>query len=1159
MGKIEPNQEDRIYEDLYQGNSAEGKVCEWIEESINDDCYVGQHRFKIETRECDIAMVIPNRGILIIEVKGYTVEMIDHMSSNFIIHVKKEYENERFKTGERHPAEQANDYVFTMMRDFSGFLKRNNICLPICKIGRMAAMPNMTDKEYEELYLDYCYSTKLVITKDWFKNKNIFYHRFIKALNIIFNSISSEVDFDDSYYNIARRYILLSERKKYVDLCKEQLKREEELGIDFIIDNTNEEVDQLCKSNEVNDEEMELIKFSSVLQEELTESHKLSKIIPYSKLRIVKTGCEIEPLLEICCNERKEGIKQFLILVNFTRDEKEKILLEYEKRFLNKYKENELLFLFNMYFIDLSNDDTSIDNLFSNHDNIEIINGERIEEIVKIKPDNFIVQEFTPKDLLDQALWNILCIADNFTSFNFDQYIVEHSPLRQNIVVTASAGTGKTYTMVDRVSFVAHMEIIYRNSKESISDLISMITFTNNSTDEMKERLMKHFMQYFELTHNKVYMDLLEQLGRMKIKTIDSFTKYILSKFAHLLGLSNSFSLKSGKFELENILRKYINDEITKEIIDDFHNINIYEIANHILALRSFLINRKIQFDKVKHASIVGPDVGKGTIRMKNFIESVLISTNSEYDSFNCSQNFISMNELVIQLEKVKNKLIKTSCINNTKENYEKYLFIDEFQDTDNKQIQLIRFFADYFNIALFVVGDEKQCIYGFRGAERTSFLELTCVDTNFQQRNWISCFLRKNYRTEEPLVKKINEVFSKMPNDFFPYQNKDKLVAQKGIGRIYSGCYEQFKYSENNLIELVDNCVKRMKKNNEDGQIAILTRNNYEVDQIRALFGENKEYEIKFDNGGLFYNTDAVIDFYKLVEFLMNTEDGAKRYSILETPYSDFRIKESKIKLYQAYEKMDVETFEIIRSGNNHVSLRKYYDVLYNYGKKHPNLKNSPSLKILRMIVNEIKPWEHYVPERYKTVDFNDICNQNKLIEARNEYRQNLFQLFQKLIDDNKTDYLTLNKIHQILTIGIFAMQDIDIDLPKNNFFGEKISVLCTTVHKSKGLQYHTVIMPFTMNDITESRGSTQFIYREDTNEIYMQLKEADGKCLIYESTNFDCENNKKNETIQSEELRILYVALTRSKKFFYFMVDEERFEKNNTSKKNCWAHYLM
>lgn len=64
-------------------------------------------------------------------------------------------------------------------------------------------------------------------------------------------------------------------------------------------------------------------------------------------------------------------------------------------------------------------------------------------------------------------------------------------------------------------------------------------------------------------------------------------------------------------------------------------------------------------------------------------------------------------------------------------------------------------------------------------------------------------------------------------------------------------------------------------------------------------MFGENKEYEIKFDNGGLFYNIDVVIDFYKLVEFLMDIEDGVKWYSILEIFYSDFRIKELKIKLY--------------------------------------------------------------------------------------------------------------------------------------------------------------------------------------------------------------------------------------------------------------------
>lgn len=85
----------------------------------------------------------------------------------------------------------------------------------------MVVMFNMIDKEYEELYLDYCYLIKFVIIKDWFKNKNIFYYCFINVFNIIFNFISSEVDFDDSYYNIVRRYIFLGECKKYVDLCKE--------------------------------------------------------------------------------------------------------------------------------------------------------------------------------------------------------------------------------------------------------------------------------------------------------------------------------------------------------------------------------------------------------------------------------------------------------------------------------------------------------------------------------------------------------------------------------------------------------------------------------------------------------------------------------------------------------------------------------------------------------------------------------------------------------------------------------------------------------------------------------------------------------------------------------------------------------------------------
>lgn len=1151
MGKIEPLREARIYRDLYNGNSSEDKVCEWLENAINDERFVGQHRFKIDTRECDIAMVIPNRGILIIEVKGYPAEIIDHMSSDFIISIKNEYESERFKKEERHPAEQANDYVFTMMKDFSSYLKRNNINLPVCKIGRMVATPNITDKEYEDLCLNYCYQTKYVITKDWFENKDIFYRRFIIALNSIFSQINCEVDFDENYYDIAKKYIVLSERQKQVKMYSKQLNKE--------LDLYYEKLNQVQESDEASNEEIEFSSFSSIIKDELNELSEASEIVPYSKLRIIKTGCDIESLMETCYKERKEGIKQFLICTNFTDNEKEKILLEYEKRYLIKYEEDKLLFLFNMYFIKLSNDNSDFGTLANEKNGIVIIDGDRVQDIVKTKPDNVITQDFQPTNIKHRLLWKILNIADNHTRFNFDQYIVEHLPIRENIVVTASAGTGKTYTMVDRVSFVIHMEVICGDHSRDISDLISMMTFTNNSTDEMKERLMQHFTQYFELTHKKVYMDILEQLGRIKIKTIDSFTKYIVAKFSYLLGLSKSFSLKSGKYEVENILRKHINREINKDIIEDFHNINIYEIADYILSLRSFLINRKIQFDKVKYASIINPNIGKGSKRIKNFIESVLSATNSEYNDFNRSQNFIAMNELAIQLEKIKCKLENIGSLNNREGSYEKYLFIDEFQDTDSKQIQLIRFFADYFKLALFVVGDQKQCIYGFRGAESTSFEELRCKNTQLQPRKWILCSLRKNYRTDEPLVEKMNNIFSNMENQYFSYEDRDKLIAQRGIGRIDSNCYKKFIYSEDNLVKLVEDCVKRMEREEENGEIAILTRSNYEVDQVRSLFERYTQYDIEFDNGGLFYSTDAVIDFYKLVDFLRNTENNAKRYSILKTPYSNFKIKESRFELYRNSGNLDTETFEKIRSGNDHISLQKYYDIYFESENEHANIKNSPILKILRMIVNEIKPWEHYVPEEYRKLDFDIMSNQLKLIEAREEYRENLFQLFQLLIEDNRTDYLTLNKIHKILSIGIFTRQECDIDSVKDTSNKKRIRILCTTVHKSKGLQYHTVIIPFTTNDITESKGSKQFIYKENTNEIYMRLKENNGKrSIIYESNNFEQENMKKNETIQSEELRILYVALTRAKKYLYYMVDDEKMQKNPTTKK-YWADFLI
>ena len=76
-------------------------------------------------------------------------------------------------------------------------------------------------------------------------------------------------------------------------------------------------------------------------------------------------------------------------------------------------------------------------------------------------------------------------------------------------------------------------------------------------------------------------------------------------------------------------------------------------------------------------------------------------------------------------------------------------MFVDEFQDTDDVQIDAISQIAKLLQYKLFVVGDVKQCIYRFRGAKENAFKQLG-ADNNPE---WQTYSLYKNYRTDAQLL----------------------------------------------------------------------------------------------------------------------------------------------------------------------------------------------------------------------------------------------------------------------------------------------------------------------------------------------------------------------------------------------------------------------
>lgn len=88
-------------------------------------------------------------------------------------------------------------------------------------------------------------------------------------------------------------------------------------------------------------------------------------------------------------------------------------------------------------------------------------------------------------------------------------------------------------------------------------------------------------------------------------------------------------------------------------------------------------------------------------------------------------------------------------------------MFIDEFQDTDDVQIDAIRKIAELQSYKLFVVGDVKQCIYRFRGAKEDAFNKLGAE----QSPEWNKYSLYKNYRTDRHLLDIFHETFSSLGN----------------------------------------------------------------------------------------------------------------------------------------------------------------------------------------------------------------------------------------------------------------------------------------------------------------------------------------------------------------------------------------------------------
>ena len=331
----------------------------------------------------------------------------------------------------------------------------------------------------------------------------------------------------------------------------------------------------------------------------------------------------------------------------------------------------------------------------------------------------------------------------------------------ENTLVVAGAGSGKTFTIVNKIKYLLDNNIYKENE-------LLIISFTNESVNDLKRKID---YDLDIMTFHKLAITLINNPD-MKISN-EYYLKYIINEYFNSYGKYNK---KQNKL-IKRILQEMDIDNL-KKLIFTFINLykSNYNDINYLLNLyqKSHFIN-KIYF---------------------KIILEIYHIYNQEIES----SNLYDFNDMIkIATNNINNNIIKT--------NY-KYIIIDEFQDTSLNRFKLIDAIMKQNNAKIFVVGDDYQSIYRFSGCNLDIFLNFNKLVSNLNIIN-----LDYNYRNPKEIIDVANSFIMKNKN-----QIKKETICLKNINKPIKICfYKNKRTAIEKILKYIDTKYLILGRNNKD------------------------------------------------------------------------------------------------------------------------------------------------------------------------------------------------------------------------------------------------------------------------------------------------------------------------------------------------------
>lgn len=488
-------------------------------------------------------------------------------------------------------------------------------------------------------------------------------------------------------------------------------------------------------------------------------------------------------------------------------------------------------------------------------------------------------------------------------------------------------------------------------------------------------------------------------------------------------------------------------------------------------------------------------------------------------------------------------QLEKNMYLRNELEERYQYIMVDEFQDTNESQLSLIKYLTsspiNEGRPNVLAVGDDDQAIYKFQGAELSNIYKYMNMYKDVQK-----IILTDNYRSTQDILNYSDQVKNKITDSVVKRDktlSKDLLSKNESLpkGGIIKKKFENI-HSEYDFV--AQEISKLLKNGVAPNEISIISKKHATLRQLSNVFNTYK-LPYSYEKREHVLERQLVKEIVTILEFL-------------ESGYTN--LKEELLPEIMSYKFWGIDRIDIwnvaniVRAGDygeDEVGNKVYKKVSWlDAMKKYDNPKVKSLAGFLLDLISEsnVLPLEYIIDKIIGTKDWDndddytdrEVSPRKKHLEDKgyiSPYKEYYFN--KDNFENNKREYLDflfslrsfIGALREFKKQEVLYVKDIPqfLEVYRNNdsltltttspFATSDNTVVMQTAHKAKGLEYEYVFIVDANEKEWNGRGNTNKI------GLPKSLK------LLREDDDMD------------DKIRLLYVAITRAKHTLYQTYSEE------------------